>query len=463
MSIDAIASPVTGRVTEKCIKFGIEEVAMTKSTLLVSAIAISAFTMTSFSQETNASSSTTMASNASLEPASPEIQNAPTSDQKRANSFWEQRSITGEWGGVRSDLQSSGIQFEGMYKGEAFIGGNQSSDYLFNVDLIVLFDLNKIFGWPNASVEFYGIGNGGTRPSDRYVVAQSVSSIEATPDWRLYSANLQFAIADGDVSFLVGLYDLNSEFCTLTSAASFFNSSFGMGPEFAQAGQTGPSTFPVTSLGIRTTVTPFECWSVALAVLDGVPGDPNTSTGTHVLFNEGDGILLAAEIVYAEEGEDVRVPLKAGIGAWTYTSPFEDLAEVMYDGSIISRTGNAGIYGLFEGPVARHLSGFFRVGIANAHLNRFDFSAAGGINIHDLFQDGDLGGIGFSTTHNGWEYQLIADPTTVKSETVVELTYLTSITPWFAIQPDLQVFVNPDGNSTRSPLVAGGARFLLSF
>jgi porin len=334
---------------------------------------------------------------------------------------------------------------------------------LFNVDLKLSLDLNEIFGWTDATIEVYGLGNGGTRPSDRYLVAQPVSSIETNPDWRLYAANLQFTVADGDLSFLIGLYDLNSEFCTLASAAPFVNSAFGIGPEIAQTGEAGPSIFPVTSLGIRTIFAPFESWVVSLALLDGVPGNPNSSTGTYVVFNGGDGYLIAGEIAYAEETKDIPVPFKIGVGGWMYTSPFEDLAEVCDAGSPIWRRGNSGVYGLIEGPVERHLSGFIRVGTANAHLNRFDLSVAGGINLHDIFRVGDLAGIALSIAHNGWEYCSIADPLTVASETVIELTYLTNITPWLAIQPDMQVFANPDGNSTRSALVAGGARFLLSF
>ena len=60
------------------------------------------------------------------------------------------------------------------------------------------------------------------------------------------------------VSLLGGIYDLNSEFDRLQAAGLFLNSSFGVTPEIAQSGETGPSIFPRTAAGLRLSVKPWN-------------------------------------------------------------------------------------------------------------------------------------------------------------------------------------------------------------
>ena len=96
---------------------------------------------------------------------------------------------------------------------------------------------------------------------------------------------------------LAGLYDLNSEFYRLQSAL-FLNSSFGIGPEFAQSGVEGPSIFPDTSVGMRIAFKPAEGLVVRIAALDGVPVDrPDGSRG---IFKPGDGALIVGEVAFLD-------------------------------------------------------------------------------------------------------------------------------------------------------------------
>ena len=63
---------------------------------------------------------------------------------------------------------------------------------------------------------------------------QGVSNLQAPAKLRLEEAWLQQNLFGDRLSWLVGRYDLNTEFYRLQSAALFLNSSFGIGPEFAQ-------------------------------------------------------------------------------------------------------------------------------------------------------------------------------------------------------------------------------------
>jgi porin len=70
---------------------------------------------------------------------------------------------------------------------------------------------------------------------------------------------------------------LNSEFDAIESAKLFVNPSHGIGADFAQTGLNGPSIFPFAGLAVRLRAErgPF---SVQVAALDAVPGDPDRRT-----------------------------------------------------------------------------------------------------------------------------------------------------------------------------------------
>lgn len=75
----------------------------------------------------------------------------------------------------------------------------------------------------------------------------------------------------GRWSFLVGRYDVSSEFYRLASTGLFLNSSFGTGPEFSQSGIGGPSIFSDTSVGARLLFKPSPNILIRTALMDGAP------------------------------------------------------------------------------------------------------------------------------------------------------------------------------------------------
>jgi carbohydrate-selective porin OprB len=80
--------------------------------------------------------------------------------------------------------------------------------------------------------------------SGRYVGdAQTVSNVQADSALRPYEAWIAFPVATG-LTAKAGLIDLNTEFDVQEIGRLFLNSSFGIGPDFSQSGQNGPSIFP---------------------------------------------------------------------------------------------------------------------------------------------------------------------------------------------------------------------------
>jgi porin len=128
--------------------------------------------------------------------------------------------------------------------------------------------LGQLVGWHGASIFALVLDTHGNPPSDLVGDVQGVSSVEAPVGLRLEEAWLQQNLFGNRLSWLVGRYDLNTEFYRLQSGALFINSSFGMGPELALSGVAGPSIFPNTAVGTRIDVKP----SPNVVWREGMPG-----------------------------------------------------------------------------------------------------------------------------------------------------------------------------------------------
>jgi len=201
--------------------------------------------------------------------------------KKRYLFLLNQDTLTGSWGGVRSFLKDKGIEFGFIYTGEIFGnlrgGFSRGVEYLDNFDLLLSVDAEKFVSWKGASFLIYGLGNQGGSPSSHAGDHQTASNIDAPDTWKLYEAWYQQNFLGNRLSFLVGLHDLNSEFDAMETSALFINSSHGIGPDYSQSGQNGPSIFPTTSLAGRIRFRPRDYLYIQSAVYDGLPGDLDNS------------------------------------------------------------------------------------------------------------------------------------------------------------------------------------------
>lgn len=377
-------------------------------------------------------------------------------------------------------LENKGILLEMVYTGERVSilsgGVNRQSDYLENGDIILSIDAEKLLSWKGASFSFYGLGNNGGDPSENIGDVQGSSNIESPDTWKIYEAWYQQEYFDGRLSYLVGLYDLNSEFDVIENAGLFLNSSFGIGPDFSQSGENGPSIFPTTSIALRVKVQPSDRFYVQSAVLDGVSGDPQNPTGTSIKFGHGDGILLSTEVAYltgaAEDSEEAYG--KLALGTWFYTAKFDDMLQVDGNSIPIRRSGNRGIYALGERVMYREtndsdqgIAVFARVGFANGNFNQFGSYFGAGLATTGLIPglDGEQIGLAIAIAKNSREFKEAQSTAAIpvgSSEIALELTFRSQVFPHLVIQPDFQYIINPGTDPLLKNAFVVGTRFELS-
>jgi porin len=346
---------------------------------------------------------------------------------------------------MAEERDEDGVALEVAYTAEVFTGGGKGGGpYVDNLDIIL--DARK----EGTKLHLYGLYNNGKDLSGPrfprgYVASNIETGVKAA---RLYEAWIEQEFADGKLSVLGGLYDLNSEFDALEASALFINPAHGIGTDFSQSGANGPSIFPSTSLALRVQAKPSKALTLRAAILDGVPGDPARPKRTAIKLGKGDGTLLAFE------GDLKLGKWRLIAGHWRYTARFEELD------SAVERRGNQGVYLRGEGKLDDKFSAFFRLGRASGRFNEVRDFASAGVTAKGLFKGRAEDEAGLALVWGGSAPRARALQARLgapisKSEWSVEATYAVKLTDWLTLQPDLQYLINPAFERGRKSWVAG--------
>ena len=346
-----------------------------------------------------------------------------------------------------SDPISGNLTYKGEVWNVASGGLQKGTRYLQNIDLSLAIDLSA-YGVKNSSVYFQGLSNNRTElSSDLVGDAQVISNIDNGEVYRLYEAWYQY---DGaKARFKTGLVDLNSEFDAVETGGLFINSSHGIGPDFSQTGENGPSIFPSTSLAAVVQFKFSDKLSLSGGVFDAVPNDPANPKKQKISLN--DGALFVGEINYHS-----KKGLRLVLGSYGYTAKFEPL---LAGGA--PKQLRAGFYGIVEGSLSDKVNAWLRVGSSDSSVNQFSHYIGGGVVITDPFGtvDGDQLGLAFGNAINGTSFKTserLSGNTPAAAETTFELTYRRTLNKVFTVQPNIQYVINPAGlKNTNNALVLG--------
>jgi porin len=321
-----------------------------------------------------------------------------------------------------------------------------------NLDLVLDLDTVKAGWWSDGAFRLYFLGNVGGDPSRRAGDLQVSSSLETFDTFKLYEAWYAHRWFADRLEMLIGLHDLNADFYVSEHGGLFLNSSFGIGPE---AAQTGPSIFSTTALGARLK---FEITSYAYvmaAFYDGIPGDSDDPYGTHVRFDDGDGVYAIAEVGIRHDAE---LFYKVAVGGWHSSAAFEDV-----DGT--ARDANAGIYILGETDLVRNAKNgrgvgiFMQIGFAEEDRNQVGAYVGGGVNWTGpiAMRPTDVFGVAVAHARNSSDF-LVLNPALGRAETTLELTYQMTPQPWLKLQPDVQYIISPGTDSALENALVVGLR-----
>src|SRR5258707_3914645 len=191
-------------------------------------------------------------------------------------------TLTGDWGGLRSYLDSNGVPFTfnytndflanvrgGIGPGAVAIGGFQPQ-----LDL----ELPKLVGWEGGKFHTHGLITHGPLFSPTYLNnILAVSNLEAGPVARLYSFWYEQNAFNDRLSVRAALMSADSQFLQRRTAKNVINNGISL-PTFLAANlPPGGTAYPLPDPGIRVRIKPRDDVAFQAAVFSGDPSGGNGS------------------------------------------------------------------------------------------------------------------------------------------------------------------------------------------
>jgi porin len=409
-------------------------------------------------------------------------------------------TLTGDWNGARSEWWQRGLALEAGLKLDSLHnrgGTRDGGQTVTHLELKLRADLEKLLGW-NSTVAYLNTDtDGGAGINARRTGSlMGVSNIEVpVPTTRLFHAWLQKGFLDDRISILAGIYPIDSEFFAMDSAATLLHPAYGTPADLALT--NAPSVFNNAAFGIRAKwLSENRTWYAMGALMDGVPNDPARPRATAIRFAKGDGAFVIGEIGWTpleaghafEPVDPARVRpspeiaahekygglSKYAIGFWRYGNRVTDQLDVDALGNPVQRRSQGG-YLLAErtlfalgGDAGRDVTAFGRYSFNSGHSIAIDRMWNLGLRVRGPFpgRPDDSIAIGWTRSRLAPKWRAVqqADGTdTAAAEEAFEITWRAAITPWFALQPNLQHVRHPGGTSAAHNATLIGARIELTF
>ncbi len=199
--------------------------------------------------------------------------------------WWRWERMTGEWGGVRPQLENQGFMFGGGFTFDDSHGGiggirrRWAARGLLNLELTV--DLEKLMGLEGGT--FYTdyqafVGFDGSRDIGDI---QAFSNIDLNKRSQLAEFWYEQWLWNKGFRFKIGRVDANSEFAFVDNGADFINSSMGFNPTIFVF-----PTYPDPASSANFFLYPTENLSFGFGLYDGAASRAEVHTAEHVEIPE---------------------------------------------------------------------------------------------------------------------------------------------------------------------------------
>ncbi len=406
-------------------------------------------------------------------------------------------TLTGDWGGRRSEAWQAGWTFDGTVTVDALRnrgGQRNGGGAMTNIDLRATADLEKLAGWTGATAYVNVLYSGGSRVNGNYTGSlMGVSNIEvAAPTARLFQAWIQQNFFNDQFSVLAGIYPIDSEFSVIESASILMHPTFGAPGDLSQT--YVPSIFNSAALGVRAKwVSADRALYGMAAVMNGVAGDPDATRSYFFRSSAGQGAFVIGEIGWkpSEKGFTLNpvepvdtVPTdelydrerftgegEYALGLWRYSKPPPDQYAVDADGQP-ARDHAQGGYVLAEntlfglGEKGRDVSAFARYSWSNGRATAIDRTWNLGVRVRGPLASRPDDVLAIGAVHGGLSSgyrstQAAGGNPTAASENVLEVSWRAVLTRYLAVQPVAQWIRHPGGGADAERATLFGVRMQL--
>ncbi|MBL6852103.1 MAG: carbohydrate porin [Alphaproteobacteria bacterium] len=385
--------------------------------------------------------------------------------------------IAGNTFGLRKELEDRGIVVGideiAEVQGNVTGGLQRASAADGRLELFANVDMSQLVGWKaTVHINAYQIhGRGLTAGLGNLL---TVSNIDATPSFRLFTLWVEQSLFDDQVSIRAGQIAADDEFAVSQYASVFINSAFGWPSLMGTDLPSGGPAYPLATPGMRVRVAVSPSVVLMGAILNGDPapagpGDPQLRNPDGLRFRTDGGLLLIGEMDYSYNiGDNLPGTLK--LGAWYHDGDFANQRTDTAGNSLASPLSN-GVAGTLHSDFGGHiivdqmlwretlggdqgLDAFVRMGAGPGDRNMVQFHADGGLTYTGLIdgRDTDVVGLAYSYERIGdarrglsQDLRAVAGPGVPLAdyESVIEFSYQAQVAPWLIVQPDLQLVLHP--------------------
>jgi len=375
---------------------------------------------------------------------------------------------TGNWFGLRSKLEEHGVSINSSYyNGDwmNFRGGTTSATHLKTLGVIdtnIGLDTKKLGLWSGGKLFVRYQNKHGMGVTKGQVGDYQLLDTYDTKRFNQISEYYYEQSLFNDVFKLkVGKQDANYDFCALNSGFNFANASFSYMP-------TVPlPSYPNPAMGLVATIKPTSWSSIKSGWYDGegLGGE----TGFKSLDSRRKSFFIE------ELGLTPNIKNHPGnyfAGYWLHTGHVDEYT----NGEVRTFGQNTGWYLGGEQLIWKEnkdsedtqgLTMLGQLGFKPSDRNEVSRYWGLGVQYQGLIPKRDNDIIGFATANAGFSGRLKEYDTTGAGdidgrygyESNLEMFYKVQLTPWFALQPDIQVIKNPNGGS-KSAFVMGLRTFI---
>jgi len=382
-------------------------------------------------------------------------------------SIFDWQHVTGDWGGLRTTLSDHGINFAGSFNFDyaAVLSGPGTNKplYLQLLDVNLTVDTEALWGHKGGTIfiDFYSSNrNGEGSPGD----AQGFSNFGVDKGLDQIAQFWYEQRLLGDMLRVkAGKIDANAEFGFVGNAGDFIRP----GATLTAANPVMP-TMPDPATGVVLFVYPTEWLYAGFGFFDGAShaGPRTGERGPSTFFSDSKNndwyFIGEAGLTAKKIGPFHNARIAAG--GWGHTGEFD-----RFDGS--STDGARGFYAVAEAMI-------WKTDPENEDDTRgLNIFCLFGHDDDDLFAIGNHYGFGASLqgTFSGRDHDAIGAFVSIadmsdapgaefdSDETALEFYYKLQLTPWITVTPDLQVIVNPNGDSSADTAVIAAMRVSVSF
>jgi porin len=381
---------------------------------------------------------------------------------------------TGDWGGLRSDLQNRGIDFSASYTDETAgnpTGGHaQGIRYAHEIEFGVDLDFEKLMQLSGSKLLLLFAESAG-----RDLSAEKIGNLFAVQEVfhgrsvvRLAELSMEQSLIADRLNLKAGRVVAGDDFARLDIFCNFQSGAFCDIPAALEQ-NSGFTDAPIASWGGRIKFAPVGEFYIETGAYEVNPTLVKQGNGFKLSTDGATGVIVPLQVGWEPKQGLFGLPGTYLLGGYYDTSDVPDVTDAAAAGGPTRlRHGRWGIYVLGQQTVYREapdskrgLTLFIGAVFGDARTADIQYFAEVGLVYQGTFNGRDDDTINLAMAHGRINDRLIdaereansdAPGSTIvqSAETVIEVNYGAAITPWLDLRPGLQYIIDP-GADDRTP------------